>query len=127
MTSLPDRRHPMLPLAGWLIGPTAWGLDLAVRYALVPWACGGGGRWAMATVSLLAAAACVAGIAISLWHLRAVRQAGASASVGAGGDRLADGAYDRAVVLSLAGMALSAISLVGVGLGALPLALLGGC
>lgn len=38
--------------AGWILGPTAWGIHLMVSYLLVEWVCRTGDDWALHGVTL---------------------------------------------------------------------------
>lgn len=94
-----SRASNVAPWAGWLLGPAAWGADLAIRYALVPSVCDGLSRAWLLAVGAIAAAVAASGAAIA-W--RCVR-------------RLPD--RDRgsaARLLAYGGLGLSSISLLGI-------------
>lgn len=95
--------HPLLLWAGWVLGPVAWGADLAIRYALVPGVCDGLGRGWLLGVGGIAMVVAASGVGIG-WHCRR-RVTAAGDSNGSAAQLLAGG-----------GIALSAISLLGIAL-----------
>lgn len=77
-------------------GPVAWFAHLCASYAVVLYACRGGGAWLLHVITALAAAVALAGAAVGWANWRRTREAGA------GGAR-----QGRTQLMSVAGMALS--------------------
>jgi hypothetical protein len=105
-------------LAGVLLPPLAWALDLQVSYALVKWSCATGwhaGLWIVPALSLSLVAA-------AAWHSwgcwTALRQQAAPA--GAAHE-------DRSYFLAVTGLALAALFALLIVTSALPRALLSPC
>jgi hypothetical protein len=107
-----------LPLwAGLLSGPTAWGLDLGVSYALVKWACAADGGNTLRLMSV-AALAMVAGGALVSWQaLRTAR-----GEPGDGGTP-----RQRAHFMAVLGLTSSALFALAIVAGAVPRWMLDAC
>lgn len=114
----PTDRYETITLAYWAvwaIGPAAWAVHQNASYASVDWVCRTGGHWLPAVITI-ATALLAAGAAGLAWRgLQAARRAG--------GDR---GAKQRTFVCA-AGVAISLLSLTGIGLESLPVAFVDAC
>jgi hypothetical protein len=88
-------------LAGFFLGPAAWGLNLEINYSLVKWACASGTPEALSLLSLGALALVAIGFTLS-WRCYAQLRPQADLRGGA--------VVDRSYFLAVAGLWLNALS-----------------
>jgi hypothetical protein len=70
LQSLPPRTASSAVWWGWVAAPAWWLGQFELRYALVPWACRAGHRWAIFGLGVVAFAGAVV---LALWSWRAAR------------------------------------------------------
>lgn len=101
--------------AVWAIGPAAWAVHQNASYASVDWVCRTGGQWLLAVITIATALLATVAAGLAWRGLQAARRAG--------DDR---GAKQRTFVCT-AGLAISLLSLAGIGLESLPVAFVDAC
>lgn len=101
--------------AVWAIGPAAWALHQNASYASVDWVCRTGGQWLLAGITIATALLAVAGAGLAWRGLRDARRA--------------DDDRDARLrtFICTAGIVISLLSLAGIGLESLPVALVDAC